>query len=206
MEKSIEILDIRKTQIMKHIYLLLVSVLTLANCASSQNPKVEITTTLGTIELEVFVDKAPVTATYFIQNVDNNVFKDACFYRVVRMNNQPNSDIKIEVIQGGLYFDEVVDQKPTIAHETTKETGILHTDGVISMARNNPGSASTEFFICVGDQPNLDFEGMRNPDGQGFAAFGKVTKGMDVVKLIQEQKDNGQMLVERIDILSIIRK
>ncbi|BAX78724.1 peptidylprolyl isomerase [Labilibaculum antarcticum] len=191
---------------MKHIYLLLVSVLTLSNCANAQNPKVEITTTLGTIELEIFEDKAPVTARYFMQNVDNNVFKDACFYRVVRMDNQPNSDIKIEVIQGGLYFEELVDQKPTIAHETTKETGILHTNGVISLARNNPGSASTEFFICVGEQPNLDFEGMRNPDGQGFAAFGKVTKGMDVVKLIQEQKDNGQMLVERIDILSIIRK
>lgn len=191
---------------MKHIYLLLVSVLTLANCANAQNPKVEITTTLGTIELEIFENKAPVTARYFMQNVDNNVFKDACFYRVVRMDNQPNSEIKIEVIQGGLYFDELVDEKPTIAHETTKETGILHSNGVISMARNNPGSASTEFFICVGDQPNLDFEGMRNPDGQGFAAFGKVTKGMDVVKLIQEQKDNGQMLVEQIDILSIIRK
>ncbi|WP_197705671.1 peptidylprolyl isomerase [Labilibaculum antarcticum] len=196
----------RNTRIMKHIYLLLVSVLTLSNCANAQNPKVEITTTLGTIELEIFEDKAPVTARYFMQNVDNNVFKDACFYRVVRMDNQPNSDIKIEVIQGGLYFEELVDQKPTIAHETTKETGILHTNGVISLARNNPGSASTEFFICVGEQPNLDFEGMRNPDGQGFAAFGKVTKGMDVVKLIQEQKDNGQMLVERIDILSIIRK
>jgi peptidyl-prolyl cis-trans isomerase A (cyclophilin A) len=73
------------------------------------------------------------------------------------------------------------------------------------MARNQPGSASTEFFICIGDQPNLDFEGMRNPDGQGFAAFGKVIKGMDVVKLIQQQKDDEQMLVERIDILSITR-
>ncbi|WP_461639009.1 peptidylprolyl isomerase [Labilibaculum euxinus] len=188
---------------MKHIYLLLVSVIILADFASAQNPKVEITTTLGTIELEIFKDKAPITANYFLENVNNNVFKDACFYRVVRMDNQPNNDIKIEVIQGGLFFDSIVDQKPTIAHETTKETGILHTDGVISMARNQPGSASTEFFICIGDQPNLDFEGMRNPDGQGFAAFGKVIKGMDVVKLIQQQKDDEQMLVERIDILSI---
>lgn len=191
---------------MKHIYLLLVSVITFANCANAQNPKVEITTILGTIELEVFVDKAPVTAKYFLDNVDNNIFQEACFYRVVRMDNQAHNDIKIEVIQGGLYFDELVDQMPTIAHETTKETGILHTDGVISMARNKPGSASTEFFICIGDQPNLDFEGMRNPDGQGFAAFGKVTKGMDVVKRIQVQKDNGQMLMERIGILSVIRK
>ncbi|MDM8160201.1 peptidylprolyl isomerase [Labilibaculum sp. K2S] len=190
---------------MKHIYLLLVSVIILADFASAQNPKVEITTTLGTIELEIFKDKAPITANYFLENVNNNVFQNAFFYRVVRMDNQPNNDIKIEVIQGGLFFDSIVDQKPTIAHETTKETGILHTDGVISMARNQPGSASTEFFICIGDQPNLDFEGMRNPDGQGFAAFGKVIKGMDVVKLIQQQKDDEQMLVERIDILSITR-
>ncbi|PKQ68821.1 hypothetical protein BZG01_03665 [Labilibaculum manganireducens] len=190
---------------MKHIYLLLVSVIALADFASAQNPKVEIATTLGTIELEIFKDKAPITANYFLENVNNNVFKDACFYRVVRMDNQPNNDIKIEVIQGGLFFDSIVDQKPAIAHETTKETGILHTDSVISMARNQPGSASTEFFICIGDQPNLDFEGMRNPDGQGFAAFGKVIKGMDVVKLIQQQKDDEQMLVERIDILSITR-
>lgn len=191
---------------MKHIYLLLASVFTLIYSANAQNSKVEMITSLGTIELEIYTDKAPITATYFMQNVDNNVFRNACFYRTVRMNNQPNSNLKIEVIQGGLYFDELVNQKPTIAHETTKETGILHTNGVISMARNNPGSASTEFFICIGNQPSLDFGGMRNPDGQGFAAFGKVTKGMDVVKQIQEQKDNGQMLVERIDILSIVRK
>ncbi|MBN2596139.1 peptidylprolyl isomerase [Labilibaculum sp.] len=191
---------------MKHIYLFLVFILILTGCTNAQNPKVEITTTLGKIELEIFNDKAPVTATYFLENVKNNVFQDAFFYRVVRMDNQPNNNIKIEVIQGGLYFDSIVDTKPTIAHETTKETGILHTNGVISMARNQPGSASTEFFICIGDQPNLDFEGMRNPDGQGFATFGKVTKGMDVVKLIQQQKDNAQMLVERISILSIIQK
>ncbi|PKQ64477.1 hypothetical protein BZG02_06630 [Labilibaculum filiforme] len=191
---------------MKYFGLLLIATLLFVSHASAQNPKVEITTSLGNIELEIFEDRAPITSKYFLENIDNNIFQNACFYRVVRMNNQPNNDIKIEVIQGGLYFDSIVDQKPTIAHETTKETGVLHTDGVISMARNQPGSASTEFFICVGDQPNLDYEGMRNRDGQGFAAFGKVCKGLDVVKLIQQQKNDEQMLVERIDILSIIRK
>jgi peptidyl-prolyl cis-trans isomerase A (cyclophilin A) len=129
--------------------------------------------------LEIFVDKAPVTANHFIKNVDRNVFENACFYRAVRMDNQPNNDIKIEVIQGGLFHNSIVDGMPCIKHETTQKIGILHTNGVISMARMHPGSASTEFFICIGNQPELDFEGMRNPNGQSFAAFGKVVKGIE---------------------------
>ncbi|WP_321516566.1 peptidylprolyl isomerase [Marinifilum fragile] len=191
---------------MKNYSIIIIAfVLTVFAC-NSQNPTVTISTDLGEIELEIFENKAPITAKHFMQNVDKNVFNDACFYRVVRLDNQPNNDIKIEVIQGGLFHDSIVDKLPTIKHETTKETGILHTDGVISMSRLEPGSASTEFFICIGNQPELDFSGMRNPDGQGFAAFGKVTKGMDVVKKIQTQKDQGQMLDERIKILSIKRR
>lgn len=94
---------------------------------------------------------------------------------------------------------------PPIKHETTAETGILHGDGVISMARAEPGTASSEFFICIGDQPELDYGGMRNPDGQGFAAFGKVIEGMDVVRKIQSLKDEGQMLKEKVDITSVIK-
>lgn len=191
---------------MKCIYLLFVSILVVTTIAKAQNPKVEIATSFGTIELEIYKDKAPITSKNFLDHVDHGTFKEAYFYRVVRMDNQANNDIKIEVIQGGLFFNSIVDQIPTIAHETTKETGIFHTDGVISMARNKPGSASSEFFICVGDQPNLDYGSMRNTDGQGFAAFGKVMKGMNIVKQIQAQKDNGQMLIEKIKILSLKRK
>ncbi|NOX85449.1 MAG: peptidylprolyl isomerase, partial [Chlorobi bacterium] len=92
---------------------------------------------------------------------------------------------------------------PPIKHETTKETGILHKAGVISMARNEPGTATSEFFICIGDQPSLDYGGMRNPDGQGFAAFGKVVKGMDVVRKIQQAPAEGQWLKPRIRILGV---
>jgi len=191
---------------MKQFCLLLLLAFTLYSCNNTQNPQVEIKTSLGNIELEIFEDKAPITAGHFLNNVDNRVFKEACFYRVVRMDNQANNDVKIEVIQGGLLLDSIVEQMPVIAHETTKETGIRHTDGAISMARLEPGSASTEFFICVGDQADLDYEGKRNPDGQGFAAFGKVIKGMDIVKLIQEQKDKGQMLITPVKILSVSRK
>lgn len=176
------------------------------SCTQSKHPIVEMNTAHGTIELEIYKDKAPITANHFLKNVDENVFNDACFYRVVRQDNQKHKTIKIEVVQGGLFHDSIVDQMPSIAHESTKETGILHKDGVISMARLEPGTASTEFFICVGDQPELDAGGKRNPDNAGFAAFGKVIKGMDIVKKIQQQKDNGQMLIERIPITSIKRK
>jgi len=191
---------------MKQFVLILLTAVLFQSCGNSQNPRIEIQTSLGVIELEIFEDKAPITAKHFLKNIDKNIFAEACFYRIVRMDNQPHNDIKIEVIQGGLFHDSIVDNLPTIQHETTKKTGILHTDGVISMARLEPGSASTEFFICVGDQPDLDYQGNRNPDNQGFAAFGKVISGMEVVREIQKLEDEGQMLKQRLPILSIKRK
>jgi len=102
-----------------------------------------------------------------------------------------------------LFNDQLINIHPAIAHETTEVTRISHIDGVISMARNEPGSASTEIFICIGDQPSLDFGGERNPDGQGFAAFGKVIMGMDVVRAIQSMPDSNQMLIEKVHIREI---
>jgi peptidyl-prolyl cis-trans isomerase A (cyclophilin A) len=121
------------------------------------------------------------------------------------MDNQPNNDIKIEVIQGGLSRETRGNMLPPIEHETTDKSGILHKDGVISMARSKPGTASSEFFICVGDQPELDFGGQRNPDGQGFSAFGKVLAGMDIIKKIHRQPTDGQMLNPHIKIVDIVR-
>ncbi len=185
---------------------LLTVVCAVAFCGSSaQDPQILIQTELGDIKVEISVKKAPITASNFLRYVDENLFKEASFYRVVTMDNQPNNDVKIEVIQGGLRFKKAEKRYPPIEHETTDTTGILHKDGVISMARNKPGSASSEFFICVGDQPELDFGGKRNPDGQGFAAFGKVIKGMDVVRKIQTQPAEQQMLNPRIKITNIIR-
>ena len=179
--------------------------MTFVSGAGTENPHVVIKTELGDIEVEVFVEKAPITAANFLRYVDQNCFKDACFYRIVTIDNQPDNDIKIEVIQGGLGFTEGETQFPPIEHETTEKTGILHRDGIISMARLQPGTATSEFFICVGDQPELDFGGKRNPDGQGFAAFGKVIKGMDVVKKIHQQSSENQMLNPRIKIHNIAR-
>jgi len=172
------------------------------SCAS-ENPKVIMETEMGSITLQIYADKAPVTAANFLKYVKESRYKDAEFYRVVTLQNQPDDSIKIEVIQGGLWEDDHPDQLQPISHETTAQTGILHKDGVISMARWHPGTATDDFFICVGDQPALDFGGKRNPDGQGFAAFGKVIAGMDVVKKIQQQPAQGQYLNPKIKITSV---
>lgn len=161
-------------------------------------PRVKMETPLGTIVVELDADKAPITAGNFLRYVDENRFSTARFYRVVRLDNQPQNAVKIEVVQGGLGFEPDLKRLPEITHETTETTGLRHRDGTISMARGAPGTASSEFFICIGDQPELDFGGKRNPDGQGFAAFGRVVEGMDVVRKIHGQAESNQMLVEPV--------
>ena len=166
-------------------------------------PKVKMTTGLGDILLEIDTIHAPVTAANFLDHVESGTYKDAIFYRVVRMDNQPNNDVKIEVVQGGVFSEVLLEKIKPIIHETTNKTGLKHVDGTLSMARMEPGTASTEFFICVGNQPELDFGGKRNPDGQGFAAFGKVISGMEVVRKIQHLKDENQILEEPLKISHI---
>lgn len=168
-------------------------------------PRILIETEMGEIIVEVYPEKAPVTASNFLSYVDENRFDGAVFYRVVRSDNQAGDSIRIAVIQGGLYEDNHPAMLPPIAHETTRQTGILHKDGVISMARWHPGTATSEFFICVGDQPELDYQGKRNPDEQGFAAFGKVIDGMDVVKKIHQLPVEEQYLDPTVKILKISR-
>jgi len=168
-------------------------------------------TDMGDIEIDIYADKAPVSAANFLQLVDGGHLDGGTFYRVVSYENDKGSP-KIEVIQGGLNVEE--GPFPPIEHETTEQTGILHTDGVISMARGDVGTASTEFFIVIGDQPGLDYGEVRNPDEQGFAAFGKVVSGMDVVRSIKESPADGpsdsdytkgQMLTEPVAIISVKR-
>jgi len=167
--------------------------------------RVIIWTEFGEIHVKVDLKRAPVTAANFLRYVDAGLFDSACFYRVVRPDNQPDDSVHIAVIQGGRYEREEAGGFIPIAHETTEQTGILHRDGVISMARWTPGTATSEFFICVGDQPELDYGGSRNPDLQGFAAFGKVTRGMDVVKRIHSIDAPGQYLDKPVVITRISR-
>ncbi len=172
-------------------------------CHPIKKPTVTIQTEMGNIVVELYPNQAPYTVYNFLKYVDENRYKDASFYRTVTMDNQPGDSIKIEVIQGGLYDENSPQALPPINHETTKKTGIKHLNGTLSMARNKPGTATSEFFICIGDQPALDYGGKRNPDGQGFAAFGRVIKGMDVVRKIHEAPSKGQMLTPRVKILGM---
>jgi len=172
---------------------------------SAENPKILMKTELGDILIEVYPDKVPITVANFLRYIDEGRFEGAVFFRVVTMDNQPVMDIKIEIIQGGIRQTANARPLPPIEHETTDKTGVLHKDGAISMARLMPGSASSDFFICVGDQPSLDFGGQRNRDGQGFAAFGMVIEGMDVVRKIQQQPSERQYLTKPVKILSIKR-
>ncbi|UCC11369.1 MAG: peptidylprolyl isomerase [candidate division WOR-3 bacterium] len=169
------------------------------------NPQVLLVTELGDIIVEIYVRRAPVTARNFLRYVDDNRYEHGHFYRVVTLDNQPGNEIKIEVIQGGIGFIDSKLRLPAIEHETTQESGIRHQDGVISMARAEPGTADSEIFICIGDQPELDYEGKRNPDGRGFAAFGRVIVGMETVRKIQTQPAIDQILTAPVRILETRR-
>ncbi len=172
-----------------------------------ERPVVILETDAGTIRVELYPEAAPLTVTNFLSYVDRKMYDGSSFYRVVRLDNQDNP-VTIEVVQGGLDLIMNVDSLPPIPHESTEKTGILHRDGVVSMARYGPGTATSEFFICVGDQPALDFGGKRNPDGYGFAAFGKVTEGMDVVRKIHQGATTGdfQLLNAPIRIIKMYRE
>lgn len=157
------------------------------NAGTKARPvRVEVDTALGTIEIDVNLARAPITSTDFLKYVDRGLFDGGGFYRTVRPDND-RKPVKIAGIQGG-----VTDEKtylPPIALESTNRTGLRHRDGTLSVARLAPATGMAgSFFICVGNQPELDFGGHRNPDGQGFAAFGQVVVGMEVVRAIWSSK------------------
>ena len=151
----------------------------------SKTVRVRVQSELGDIVIEVDPVKAPGTTANFLKYVDGGHFDGGVFHRTVKMDNQPESPVKIEVIQAGVNPARAKEGFPPIPLERTSVTGLLHKDGVVSMARGAPDSATSGWFICINDQPSLDFGGNRNPDGQGFAAFGRVVTGMDVVRKIQ---------------------
>jgi peptidyl-prolyl cis-trans isomerase A (cyclophilin A) len=158
-------------------------------------------TRLGDIEIELDAVHAPVSTANFLRYVNGGFYSGGSFHRTVTMQNQPTDSVKIEVIQGGINPARRQEGFPPIALERTSVTGLHHVDGAISMARNSPNSATSDFFLCVGAQPELDFGGKRNPDGQGFAAFGHVVRGMDVVRKIHGSPEQGQSLTPPVAIL-----
>jgi peptidyl-prolyl cis-trans isomerase A (cyclophilin A) len=184
----------------------LVAVALIARPAAQAPVRVLVQTELGNIALEVDTKRAPNTAANFLRYLDAGHYDGGTFHRTVKMDNQPDSPVKIEVIQAGVNADRAKDGFPPIPIERTSVTGLRHADGVISMARGQPDSATSGWFICINQQPSLDFGGARNPDGQGFAAFGRVVQGMDVVRKIQQAPNtDAQRLTPPIKILKIAR-
>ncbi len=191
----------------------LLIVLSLSSCATTyESERVVMTTSEGDITIDLFTTRAPITAGNFLKLTDNGDLDGGSFYRVVTLDNDKGLP-KIEVIQGGR-GDALEGEIEAIDHESTAQTGIHHTDGVISMARGDVGTATSEFFICIGDQPGLDHGDVRNPDKQGFAAFGRVVGGLNVVRRIQgmpadaetdSDYTQGQILSEPVAITSVRR-
>ena len=189
---------------MKRFFFVLAIIAFAQSTQAQKTTKCLIQTAQGNIIVELYPDKAPVTVANFLKYVDAQLYDSSTFFRAVRLDNQPNNKVKIEVIQGGNV--DSLKQFPPIPIETTEKTGLHHIDGTLSMGRGSPASATSSFFICINDQPSLDYGGKRNPDGLGFAAFGKVTNGMDVVRRIQQlYPEQAQYFKPPVTIISISR-
>jgi peptidyl-prolyl cis-trans isomerase A (cyclophilin A) len=175
-----------------------------AGLPSPDRPLVLLRTERGDITIEVNTDRAPLTAANFLRYVDAGLYDGTVFHRAVTKASPRNQAVSIEVIQGGQV--EAAREFPPLPLERTSQTGLRHEDGAVSMARSGPDTATSSFFICLGPQPELDFGGRRNADGQGFAVFGRVTSGMDVVRRIHAAPvDAREQLIPPVKILSARR-
>ena len=177
--------------------------------ARSPLPTVSLSTPFGDIEIDVDTARAPITAKNFLRYVTLGLYEGGCFYRVVRPDNDHNP-ATFRVVQGGRNADS--GSLPPIAHEGTRQTGLLNLDGILSMARNAPGTATSEFSISIGTNAALDEGGERNPDGKGFAAFAHVRQGMHIVRRINGLRADaptddpylaGQMLNPTVPFLAV---
>jgi peptidyl-prolyl cis-trans isomerase A (cyclophilin A) len=156
-----------------------------ATLIAQPNPVVVFETDKGTIEIEVDAAHAPLTAANFLKYVDGGFYDGGTINRAVRPDNTVRHDVEIQVIQFQIARARRRDEFPPVPLERTNVTGLKHADGAVSMARSGPDTATGSFSIVIGNQPAMDFGGKRNSDGQGFAVFGRVFRGMDVVKAIQ---------------------
>ena len=197
--------------------ILTAAALALAACAMLAAPalaapvRVLLRTEAGPITLELYPDRAPATVANFLAYVDKGLWKGGGFYRAVSPANDHNP-ATISVLQGGLDRDDC--PLPPIPHETTRTSGLSHHRGMVSMARGAPGTAGCEFFVVTAESPALDYGGARNPDGQGFAVFGRVAAGMDVIDAIHaaplatggtDSYTAGQRLAQPVKILDAMR-
>lgn len=175
--------------------------------APHQGVLVVIETRYGDIEAELYPEKAPATVAAFLHNVDAGYYRNTSFYRVLNDGNQVMGSPHSHLIQGGLWKakPDVMQHLPLIPHEPTNKTGLRHVPGALSMARNKPGTANSEFFISLKEDPGFDYDGENNPDGAGYAVFGKVISGMETVRKIYDQPDVDQKFSPAIPIMDIKR-
>lgn len=180
----------------KPLFFGLLAALLLSGAPQDGLPRVALTTPLGEIVVEVNTTAAPVTAANFLRYVDAGHYNYGRFHRTVRPDNQPKDSVPIELVQA---VARVAKAFPPIPLERTSVTGLHHVDGALSMARSQPDTATSHFFISLGNQPELDFGG-RNPDGEGFAVFGRVISGLDIARRIQNSPAKGQALAPPVPI------
>ena len=190
----------------KFIFIIFSTILLSCNQPGYKNPHIVIFTGFGDIEVELFSEQAPITVAAFLSYIDSGFYNNSSFYRVVMLEGLSSTG-NVGLIQGGIWQtnDKLHFAVPGIVHESTKQTGLSHTTGTISLARTTPGTANTEFFICIGDQTQFDYGNGGAGDRPGFAAFGSVFKGMTVVRKIQEQRNHDQSFNEKIVIKKIER-
>jgi peptidyl-prolyl cis-trans isomerase A (cyclophilin A) len=189
-----------------YLYVVVCMALLLSSCSKSTKeiPVVKIVTTEGDIEVELYATKAPKIVAAFLQNIEDKTYDNANFYRVI-LQEGLTAQMNQGIVQGGIHYANttIANRQKGIVHEATNVTGLTHDDGTISMARTTVGSATTEFFICIGNQSQYDYGYDGRPDKQGYAAFGKVIKGMDVVKAILKKDSSGDTFVNKILITTI---
>jgi peptidyl-prolyl cis-trans isomerase A (cyclophilin A) len=171
--------------------------------------KVKLTTEAGDIVIDLYPDKAPITVANWLRYVDNKRYDNSTFYRA----SHPPGNVDYGIIQGGLENNPAKIFSP-IKLEPTSKTGLKHLDGSISMGRLAPDSATSDYFICIGDSPYLDSDPTKPGDNAGYATFGRVVEGMDVVKKILASPTSptlgkgamkGQMLSPRIKLMTARR-
>lgn len=189
-------------------YAAIVVLILLVSCSHPKykNPHVLINTTFGEIEIELFPDQAPKSVAAFLKYVDAGYYMNSAFYRVQNNENVPR-EYNSGLIQGGIYTtnSKLLQTIPGLPHESTKQTHLSHTSGAVSLARTTPGTASTEFFICIGDQLQFDSNEDNNKEQVGYAIFAKVFKGMDVVSDIQNAPSHYDAFNKDIKIINIER-
>ena len=185
--------------------LIIISTIVLFSCNNNKNPQIIIKTNFGNIEAELFPDKAPKSVAAFLAYIDSGFYKNSSFYRVLL--EETMSDYNTGVIQGGIWQtnNKKAAALPGIEHESPKQTGLSHTSGTLSLARSAAGTANSEFFICIGDQTGYDSSRVLSSDGLGYAAFGRVVSGMEIVRKIQNQHATGQSFTKAIAIINIER-